>query len=80
MKSPRKRRYADFQVYMKKPFDKSHLVGVIECLVEADGESVTLGSLVGWEAKQTTLAASKGQIALDAAEIEASAACARAPK
>lgn len=53
----RKRRFADFQVYMSKPFDKLRLVHVVERLVEADGEAVKLGSLGGWEAQQETEAA-----------------------
>ena len=57
MRPSRKRRFADFQVYMPKPVDKERLVHVIERLVEADDEAVKLGSLGGWEAKEATGAA-----------------------
>lgn len=53
----RKRRFADFQVYMPKPFDKMRLVHVVERLVEADTEVVKHGSLGNWEAQQATEAA-----------------------
>ena len=44
-----KRRFADFQVYMQKPFNPERLVAVLERLVEADGEAVKAGSLAAWE-------------------------------
>jgi len=47
-----KKRFADFQVYMLKPFDPKRLVDVIQRLVEADGASVRAGSLESWEAEQ----------------------------
>jgi CheY-like chemotaxis protein len=53
----RKRRYADFQVYMQKPVDRVRLVHFVERLVEADAEAVELGSLGIWEASQATKAA-----------------------
>jgi CheY-like chemotaxis protein len=66
----RKRRFADFQVYMTKPFDNSRLVNIIERLAEADGEAVKLGSLGSWEAEQAT------QAALVATEVAATATAA----
>lgn len=53
----RKRRFADFQVYMSKPVDSKRLAYVVDRLVEADSEAVTLGSLEGWEAQQAIDAA-----------------------
>ncbi len=44
-----KKRFADFQVYMAKPFDLKHLVHVVERLAEADGEAVKYGTLSAWE-------------------------------
>jgi CheY-like chemotaxis protein len=57
MMPSRKRRFADFQVYMPKPFDRMRLVHVVERLVEADSEAVKAGSLGGWEAQQAIEAA-----------------------
>ncbi|MGZ3713513.1 MAG: response regulator, partial [Bdellovibrionota bacterium] len=57
MRPSRKRRFADFQVYMSKPIDSARLVHVIERLAEADSEAVKLGSLGGWEAQQAATAA-----------------------
>jgi CheY-like chemotaxis protein len=57
LRPSQKRRYADFQVYMKKPLDKSRLVYIVERLVEADGEVVKLGSLGAWVAEQACQAA-----------------------
>lgn len=67
----RKRRFADFQVYMSKPFDPERLAYVVERLVEADSAAVKIGSLGGWEAQQATEAA---LIATDTAAIATSAA------
>jgi CheY-like chemotaxis protein len=53
----RKRRFADFQVYMPKPFDKGRIVHIVERLAEADSEAVKLGSLAGWEAQKAVEAA-----------------------
>jgi CheY-like chemotaxis protein len=44
-----KKRFADFQVYMAKPFDLKYLVHVVERLAKADGEAVKYGSLAAWE-------------------------------
>ena len=44
-----KKRFADFQVYMAKPFDLKYLVHIVERLAEADGESVKHGTLAAWE-------------------------------
>ncbi|MCX6123558.1 MAG: response regulator [Proteobacteria bacterium] len=49
LKQSSKKRFADFQVYMAKPFDFKHLVNIVERLAEADGESVKYGSLAAWE-------------------------------
>lgn len=57
LRPSRKRRYADFQVYMQKPFDQPRLLAVIERLLEADSEVVKFGSLGSWEAEQATKAA-----------------------
>jgi len=57
LRSSRKRRYADFQVYMPKPINKVHLVYVVERLLEADSEAVKFGSLGSWEAEQATRSA-----------------------
>jgi CheY-like chemotaxis protein len=40
-----KKRFADFQVYMMKPYSNDHLVCVVESLAEADGDAVRAGSL-----------------------------------
>lgn len=45
----KKKRFADFQVYMAKPFDLKYLVHVVERLAKADGEAVKYGSLAAWE-------------------------------
>ena len=47
-----KKRFADFQVYMRKPFNHETLIHVIQRLVEADGASVDSGSLDSWEADE----------------------------
>ena len=47
-----KRRFADFQVYMRKPVDREQLVHVVARLVEADGAAIALGSLDSWEAAE----------------------------
>jgi len=57
MQPSRKRRFADFQVYMPKPFNPTRLIHVVERLNEADVAAVKLGSLDGWEAQQATEAA-----------------------
>lgn len=44
-----KKRFADFQVYMAKPFDQKHLVHIVDRLAEADGEAVKHGTLAAWE-------------------------------
>jgi CheY-like chemotaxis protein len=44
-----KRRFADFQVYLTKPYDSLKLAQIVERLAEADGESVKAGSLEVWE-------------------------------
>ncbi|MGZ3651635.1 MAG: response regulator [Bdellovibrionota bacterium] len=62
----RKRRFADFQVYMEKPVDQSRLVYVVERLLEADSEAVKLGSLGSWEADEATKAAT---VATKVAEV-----------
>lgn len=54
-----KRRFADFQVYLSKPFDHKLLVHVVARLAEADGAAVTEGSLARWEAKGLTAAAER---------------------
>lgn len=71
MRASRKRRFADFQVYMPKPFDNVRLIHVIERLAEADSASVKLGSLKSWEAKQSTEAA---EVATEVAREATSAA------
>ncbi len=53
----RKRSFADFQVYMPKPFNQARLLHVVERLAEAATEAVKLGSLGSWEALQATDAA-----------------------
>lgn len=40
-----KRHFADFQVYMTKPFNQMNLVNMVERLAEADGDAVKSGSL-----------------------------------
>lgn len=45
-----KRRFADFQVYMTKPFDQKQLVSIVERLVEADGAAVAAGTLALYDA------------------------------
>lgn len=57
MRSSRKRRYADFQVYMPKPVNRTRLLYIVERLVEASGDAVKFGSLGGWEAERATEAA-----------------------
>jgi CheY-like chemotaxis protein len=57
LRPSRKRRYADFQVYLPKPVDKARLIYIIERLLEADSEVVKLGSLDRWEAEQAIQAA-----------------------
>lgn len=47
-----KRRFADFQIYLYKPFDRKKLVEVVRRLAEADGEAVGVGTLALWEADQ----------------------------
>lgn len=71
-RASRKRRFADFQVYMLKPADKKRLVYVIERLLEADGEATHYGSLGNWEAEQASKAA------IIAAQVAATAAAAAA--
>ena len=44
-----KRRFADFQVYMQKPYEGERLVQIVERLAEADSEAVELGTLAQWE-------------------------------
>jgi CheY-like chemotaxis protein len=44
-----KRRFADFQVYMPKPFDEEHLVSIVERLAEADSAAVAKGTLANYE-------------------------------
>lgn len=53
----KKRKFADFQVYIAKPFENAGLVNIVERLIDADGESVVDGSLDIWEAGQATVAA-----------------------
>jgi CheY-like chemotaxis protein len=71
LRPSRKRRFADFQVYMPKPFHRERLLHVIERLVEADSAAVETGSLGGWEALQATEAA---LIATDVAAVATAAA------
>lgn len=52
-----KRRFADFQVYMTKPFDQKHLVNVVERLAEANGDAVEAGTLALYDADKRALAA-----------------------
>jgi two-component system CheB/CheR fusion protein len=68
LRSSRKRRFADFQVYMSKPIDGERLIHVITRLQEADGEAVRLGSLRSWEAAVAAKAAVKE--ANDAAQVD----------
>lgn len=49
LKPSRKRRFADFQVYMVKPFNEGQLVHIVERLAEADSEGVRLGTLAKWD-------------------------------
>ena len=49
LKHSDKKRFADFQVYMAKPFDLNYLVHIVERLAEADSEAVKHGSLAAWE-------------------------------
>ncbi len=49
-------RFADFQVYMTKPFDQNHLVNIVERLVEADGDAVKAGTLALFDADKRALA------------------------
>jgi CheY-like chemotaxis protein len=67
MTPSKKRRFADFQVYLTKPFNRVTLVHVVELLVEADGGAVALGSLVAWEAEQATKAAEEAAKAAEEA-------------
>jgi CheY-like chemotaxis protein len=57
MRSSKKRRFADFQVYMPKPVNKKRLIYVVERLLQADGSATEFGSLDNWEADQATQAA-----------------------
>jgi len=57
MRPSRKRRFADFQVYLPKPIDTKRLVHILGRLAEADSEAVECGSLDSWEALQATDAA-----------------------
>ncbi|MCX6123670.1 MAG: hypothetical protein NTV34_02810, partial [Proteobacteria bacterium] len=45
----KKKRFADFQVYMSKPFDINYLVHIVDRLAVADGEAVKYGTLAAWE-------------------------------
>jgi len=77
MKPTNKRRFADFQVYMPKPFDTSRLVRVLDRLAEADGELVKFGSLGLWEAKEAVTAAVVAtQVAATATEAASDATAA----
>jgi CheY-like chemotaxis protein len=83
LRPSRKRRFADFQVYMPKPFDGTRLVYIVERLAEADAEAVKMGSLAGWEAKQATeaaLVATKVAVAATAAATDATLAALNATK
>ena len=44
-----KRHFADFQVYMLKPFNHKNLVHIVDRLAEADSAAVRLGTLENWE-------------------------------
>lgn len=83
LRPSRKRRFADFQVYMPKPFDATRLVYIVERLAEADAEVVKMGSLAGWEAKQATeaaLVATEVAVAATAAATDATLAALNATK
>lgn len=71
LRPSRKRRFADFQVYLQKPVDSTRLVYNLDRLLEAEGEAVKLGSLGIWEAKQATAVA---EVATDAAATATAAA------
>jgi len=57
LRPSRKRRFADFQVYLPKPIDTKRLIHIIERLAEAESEAVKCGSLGSWEAQKATEAA-----------------------
>lgn len=83
LRPSRKRRFADFQVYMSKPFDATRLVYIVERLAEADAEAVKLGSLAVWEAKQATeaaLVATEVAVAATEAAVDATLAALDATK
>jgi len=71
MRPSRKRHFADFQVYVRKPFENGRLVYIVERLLEAEDEAVKLGSLGIWEAMQASEAAA---LATQAAATATSAA------
>ena len=52
-----KKCFADFQVYLSKPFDRAHLVDVARRLAEADGDAVGAGSLELYDTDQRALVA-----------------------
>lgn len=77
LRPSRKRRFADFQVYMQKPFNQKRLVLILARLTEAEGEVVKAGSLGLWEAEQAAAAAvvaTKVATTANAAAVEAAAA------
>jgi CheY-like chemotaxis protein len=77
----RKRRFADFQVYMAKPASQKRLVYVVERLLQADGEATEFGSLDNWESEQATKAAviaTEVAATATAAAVEATMAAAQA--
>lgn len=79
MRASRKRRFADFQVYMPKPANKKRLVYVVERLFEADGEAIEFGSLASWEAEQASQAAAVAtKVAATATAVAAEATTAAA--
>lgn len=81
LKASRKRRFADFQVYMPKPVDKKRLVYIVERLLKADGKAIEFGSLDSWEADQATkaaLVATEVALTATAAAVEATVAASNA--
>ncbi len=52
MRASAKRRFADFQVYVAKPFDRACFIEVAKRLAEADGAAVNAGSLAQYDSEQ----------------------------
>ena len=81
MRPSRKRRFADFQVYLSKPVPVQSLLKIAMRLLEASEEAVEHGSLRLWEADvaaEAAEASSQAAEAMASASREATAAAAMA--